>query len=331
MVAYKEILAANAGINESNAPQVAVFAGGTSGTGKYTIKALVSIGAPVKIYLIGRKSSETPMQEFIQELKTINPRAEVIWTEAEISLLAETKRVCEIIRAKESRVDLLMLTAGYAPFKGREVTSEGLEVTQVLEYYSRMLFITLLLPLLAKAEAPRVISVLGGGLERTTLDIEDLNMEKPGNFSGIKAQPHFIAMNTLFMDKLATAHPEISFIHSWPGFVNTGNAGRSAHPYSLAGWLFWGIIGPIIWVTGMDHEECGQRYLFLATSRAFGGKGVMWRGKVGVNTRLGEEGGLFLTNYKCDATPNERNLGKLREVGQEAVWEKTQEVLKPFL
>jgi NAD(P)-dependent dehydrogenase (short-subunit alcohol dehydrogenase family) len=331
MVAYKDILSANALISESNAPQVAVFAGGTSGTGKYTVKALVSTGVPVKIYLIGRKSSESPMQDFIQELKAINPKAEIIWTEAEISLLAETKRVCEIIKAKESRVDLLMLTAGYAPFKGREVTSEGLEITQVLEYYSRMLFITLLLPLLEKSEAPRVISVLGGGLERTTLDIEDLNMEKPGNFGGMKAQPHFIAMNTLFMDKLAVEHPDISFIHSWPGFVSTGNAGRSAHPYSLAGWLFWGIIGPLFWAMGMDHEVAGQRYLFLATSQAFGGKGIPWKGKVGVNTRLGSEGGLFLTNYKCDCTPNEKNLSKLREFGQGAVWEKTQEVLGPYL
>src|ERR1700712_168246 len=162
MVSYKEIQASNALINDATAPRVAVFVGGTSGIGKLTVKALVATGASMRIYLVGRKSSEERSHTFIKELHAINPKAEIIWTEGEVSLLAETKRVCETIKSKESRVDLLFITPGYAPFDGREETAEGLEITQSLGYYTRILFVQHLLPLLGKAEAPRVVSVLGG-------------------------------------------------------------------------------------------------------------------------------------------------------------------------
>lgn len=191
MVSYKEIQAANALINDATAPRVAVFVGGTSGIGKFTLKALVATGASVRIYLVGRKSSEERMHAFIQELHSINPKAEIVWTEGEVALLAEAKRVCEVIKSKESRVDLLFLTTGYAPFGTRKETSEGVEIAQSLEYYTRMLFAIHLLPLLDKAEAPKVVSVLAGGLERATLDLDDLDLKKPGNFGGVKAQVQY--------------------------------------------------------------------------------------------------------------------------------------------
>lgn len=234
MVSYKDIQASNALINDATAPRVAVFVGGTSGIGKLTVRALVATGASTRIYLVGRRSSEERTRAFIQELHALNPKAEVIWTEGEVALLAETRRVCEIIKSKESRVDLLFLTAGYAPFGERKETAEGVEIAQSLEYYSRVLFILQLLPLLAKAEAPRVVSVLGGGLERTTsINLDDLDLKKPGNFSGMNAQVQYVAMNTTALEKLAGDNPDVTFIHSWPGWVNTGNVRRGLDVNSM--------------------------------------------------------------------------------------------------
>ena len=207
MVSYKEIQASNALINDATVPRVAVFVGGTSGIGKFTVRALVATGTSVRIYLVGRKISEERTHAFIQELYAINPKAEVIWTEGDVSLLAETKRVCEDIKSKESRVDLLFLTAGYAPFGTRRETGEGLEIVQSLEYYSRMLFVLHLLPLLGEAEAPKVVSVLAGGLERATIDLDDLNLKKPGNFGGMKAQMQYAAMNTMTLESWPTKIP----------------------------------------------------------------------------------------------------------------------------
>lgn len=330
MVAFKEIQAANALISEATTPRVSVFVGGTSGIGKLTIKALVATGASIKIYLVGRKSSEERTRGFIQEQKAINPKAELIWTEGEVSLLAETKRICEAIKAKESRVDLLFLTAGYAPFGPRVETAEGLEVVQSLEYYSRTLFVLQLLPLLAKAEAPRVVSVLGGGLERSTLDLDDIDLKGPGKFGAIKARPQYITMTTTTLDKLAKDNPSVKFIHSWPGWVNTGNVNRGS-PGPILAWFIRYILEPLIGLLSFSDEEAAGRHLFLATSAAFGGRGVPWNGKPGVTTWENTEEGLFLVNYKSGCTPHAKVVRLLRENAQEKVWDHTQKVLQPYL
>ena len=332
MVAYKEIQASNALINDATAPRVAVFVGGTSGIGKLTLRALVATGASVRIYLVGRKISEARTHAFIQELHAINPQAEVLWTEGEVALLAETKRVCEAIKRKESRIDLLFLTAGYAPFGTRRETAEGLEIVQSLEYYSRILFVLHLLPLLARAEAPKVVSVLAGGLEwASSVDLDDLDLKKPGNFGAMKARAQYPAMNTTTLEKLALDHPDVTFIHSWPGIVNTGNVRRGSDPNSLMAWFVWLVLEPLIGLFAISDEISGQRHLFQSTSAAFGGRGVVWKGKPGVNSRGQRADGLFLVNYKCDCTPNAKAVPLLREKAQGKVWKHTQDVLRPYL
>jgi NAD(P)-dependent dehydrogenase (short-subunit alcohol dehydrogenase family) len=334
MVAYSEVAAANALINDANAPRVSVFLGGTAGIGKLTIEALVATGASVKIYLVGRKSSEQRMQAFIQSMHAINPKAQIVWTEGEISLLADTKRVCDEIKRQERHVDLLFLTAGYAPFGGRAETPEGIDISQSLEYYSRVLAIQHLLPVLKQAEAPRVVSVLAGGIQRATVNYEDPDLKRPGAYGMVKGQTQLGTMNALGLEKLADENPEVVFIHSWPGWVNTGNLNRTFDAKS--GWLarvIEAVLGFIIRNLAMSNERSGQRNLFAATSAAFGGRGVPWKGKPATNTRdePAAEKGLFQVSWNCNSTPNASVMAKMRGTPREKIWEHTQEVLKPYL
>ncbi|KAM0203379.1 hypothetical protein ACHAPA_000557 [Fusarium lateritium] len=329
MVKYKDIKASNALISEATAPRIAIFVGGTSGIGKATIEALVATETSLRIYLVGRIGSQQRSETFIQELHAINPDAEVIWVEGEVSLLAETKRVCEIIKSKEPRIDLLFLTTGYAPFTSRRETSEGLEISQSLSYYSRMLFVSHLLPLLNKAEAPRVVSVLGGGLERATIEADDIDLKKPGNFNIMKAQMQYTALNTLFLESLADENPQVTFVHSWPGWVNTGNVRRGLDSGSILSWVIWLFLEPLIAIFSYSNEESGQRHLFQSTSAAFGGRGTQCVKKAGVNSHGKQENGLFLVNYKCECTPNSKALSSLRESSQKKVMDHTKQVLKP--
>ncbi|KAL1862945.1 hypothetical protein Daus18300_008276 [Diaporthe australafricana] len=332
MVTYKEIQASNSLINDATAPRVAVFVGGTSGIGQLTIKALVATGASVRIYLVGRKSSEERMSAFIQELHSTNPKAEVVWTEGEVSLLADTKRVCEVIKRKEPRVDLLFLSAGYAPIGPRQETAEGVEVAQSLEYYSRVLFVLHLLPLLNAAEAPRVVSILAGGKEMAALiDPDDLDLKRHGSFSRLKAQMQYTIMNTMALERLASENPGVTFIHSCPGWVNTGNVRRGRDPNSILAWIIWLILEPLIYLFSFSDDESGQKHLFQSTSAVFGGRGVPWEGKPGVNSMEKQANGLFLVDSKCNCTPNAKAMPVLREKAQGKVWDHTQEVLQPYL
>ncbi|KAK0660464.1 putative dehydrogenase [Cercophora samala] len=332
MVSYNDVLASNALIGDATPLHVAVFVGGTSGIGKFTIKALVTTGISIKIYLIGRKTAEERTRSFINEMRSLNPKAVIIWTEAEVSLLADVKRACNLIQTTESRVDLLFLSAGYAPWGTRRETPEGHEVVQALEYYSRMLFILHLLPLLAQSDLARVVSVLGGGMEIAYfLDMDDWDLKKPGNFKFYRARPQYIAMNTITMDKLAKDHPNITFIHSFPGAVNTGNVRRGWDRGSVMGWAFIHLVEFVNRLIGFSDDESGQRHLFQSTSASFGGRGVPWMGNEGI-TRAGTSAvGLLLVNNKCELTPNAKVVSQLCERGQEKLWDHTQKVLGPYL
>lgn len=66
-----------------------------------------------------------------------------------------------------------------------------------------MLFILHLLPLLHEAKAPRILSVLGGGLETTSLELEDIGLEEPENYGPRKVQLQCLTINTATLDKLA--------------------------------------------------------------------------------------------------------------------------------
>jgi hypothetical protein len=269
------------------------------------------------------------MKAFIEEQRSVNSKAEIVWIEGEVSHLADTKRICDLIKSKESRIDLLFLTAGYAQFWKLELTSEGHGVVQTLEYYSRMLFVQQLLPQLKRANAGRVISVAGGGLETTRIDLEDLDLKK--NFSSFKGQPLYLTQNSLYMEQLADDNPEVTFTHAWPGFVDTGNLWRSVDRNSWMGWVFWLTLQPLISLLTYTDDEAGDRYLFQSTSAAFGGKGVEWHGRPARNSYDKEANGLYLVNHRCDCTPNAKTMATLRKEARGKNWAHTQSVLGPYL
>lgn len=119
MVSLTEVRASNAALTPSTIPKTALFVGATSGIGKYTLTELVSLNLPTKCYVVGRKASEPAMRPVLEALRRKNTQVELVWVEAEVSLLSEVKRVCDFIKENEERLDLTCLTAGYAPFGGR--------------------------------------------------------------------------------------------------------------------------------------------------------------------------------------------------------------------
>lgn len=120
MVNLSLIRQSNSRIDQASAPDVAVFVGGTAGIGKITLAEIAALGLGLKAYVIGRRESEQAFKPFLEELNQANANTNVIWVEGQISLLSEVKRVCDHIKALETKVDLLFMTTGYAPFGGRQ-------------------------------------------------------------------------------------------------------------------------------------------------------------------------------------------------------------------
>lgn len=115
---FTPIRASNALISEANVPKIAVFVGGTDGIGKATLRNLVARRFPIKVYIVGR--NEAGHKTLLAELKSLNPEADLIYVQGQISLVADSHRIVKQISAQEERIDLLFLSAGYLPFTGRQ-------------------------------------------------------------------------------------------------------------------------------------------------------------------------------------------------------------------
>lgn len=136
-------------------------------------------------------------------------------------------------------------------------TVEGVDTVLSLRYYSRMRFATGLLPLLSASPCARVISVFAPGRGELSLKLDDLRVKE--KYSVLKSISHPTFENT-FMEYLAATNPGASFLHIWPGFVQTQEMEKSEFP-GFEKWLIKLFCVPV--------GETGERMLFHVTSEVY--------------------------------------------------------------
>lgn len=292
-------------------------------------------------------------------MKTLNPRSQPTFLQSDISLLKNVDRVCNEIRARESRLNLLFMTPGYMTLKGRDETrGEGLDRKLVLHYYARMRFIGNLLPLLTAAGDPsdpngdtnpsrepgtgigsgnrdklsRVISILdphvsirAGG--NGTLDYSDLSLKH--SFSLNKCGAHASLMGNFYLEGMARRYPSTSFIHAYPSGVATGllrevPGGRVLMP------VLKRVLRPFM----VPVEESGERHLFLGTSGRFPPRAAttgIEEGGLDGNVAVGSDGvkgsGCYWVNWDGEVFGPNGKLERVRDDGAvERVVKHTEEV-----
>ena len=113
-------------------------------------------------------------------------------------------------------------------------SAEGIDIPHALRYYSRLRFVYDLLPLLTASSSPHVVSILAGGKE-SAVDVNDLEVRK--DFSLTKAAGNGTTQTTLAFEELARSYPTVSFVHKYPGIVNTGVIDRLLE---TAPGIWWG-------------------------------------------------------------------------------------------
>ena len=108
-----------------------------------------------------------------------------------------------------------VVSQGIATMQGYTPTTEGVDVKLSLHYYSRMGFITSLLPALRRSTNPRVLSVLSAGMHKGSKELlTDLGLAHSYSLANAANAAGFY--NDLGLDALARApgNERIKFVHA---------------------------------------------------------------------------------------------------------------------
>ncbi|KAL2839675.1 hypothetical protein BJX68DRAFT_247481 [Aspergillus pseudodeflectus] len=331
MPSLPTIRASNALLRSTLKSPTALFVGGTSGIGASTLRQLARHTESPTAYIIGR--NETRAKPFLSELRSLNGNGKFHFIEADVSRVRNVDVACKEILDRETKLNFLFMTPGGISLGGRNETPEGIDSLFALRYYSRMRFIQNLLPLLESTPTPeptRVISIYGGGFE-FPIDTSDLELKH--TFSLLNAYKHSITMTTLAMEHLSKLHPNVSFIHAYPGLVGT-NIYSNSFPAPVAAFYNYAV-WPLMWPFSVGVQECGERHLFHLSSGAYPAKGAERAGELvdGQQVARGVDGsvgsGAYLLNWKGDVRSSAKILEQYRQDGTaELVWRHTKEMLE---
>ncbi len=141
--------------------QVFLITGATNGIGKATAQAIAAQGG--RVVIVGRNGQKTGATAAELRQSTGNPQIDFLL--ADLSSMAEVRRLAAEFQTRYNRLDVLVNNAG-AFFMRRQETVDGLEMTFQLNHLSYFLLTTELLDTL-KASAPaRVVNVSSGGGEQ---------------------------------------------------------------------------------------------------------------------------------------------------------------------
>lgn len=208
-----------------------------------------------------------------------------------------------------------------------------------LVYYARTRFIVNLLPQLKQAQSLRRVVTVGAGSKEGAVVTTDWQANKIGPLS---FRPHATSMITLTLLAIARQAPSVSFIHDYPGFVNTG---MSRELTGIIPAISKVLFAPLMAMLRIPIDEAGERQLYLATSARFPPRDVQATGTgtsqgsdemiplgKGVGTAVGADGspggGVYSVDYEAEGT-SERVQGVLKGLEKdgtaEKVWRHVQE------
>ena len=245
--------------------KVVVITGATSGIGQVAAEKLAAMGA--RVVQVARDKQRG--QAAITRLNQISPGISHTIYYADLSRLAEMKRVAAEVAQAEPRIDVLMNNAG-AMFGTRQLTEDGLERTFALNHLSYFVMTQGLRDRLAASAPARVVNTASDAHTSGTVDFDDLQSEKAYRpnlkdwvrYGGpaFKVYARSKLMNILYTRELARK------------LAGTGVTANSLHPGFVAtrfGDQTGGLIGFGVGIAkrfALTPEQGAETLVYLASS-----------------------------------------------------------------
>jgi NAD(P)-dependent dehydrogenase (short-subunit alcohol dehydrogenase family) len=161
-----------------------LITGSTDGVGRYIAAQLAAEGARVLIH--GRDAARA--KSLIADIKRAG-HAEPVFYQADLSSLADTRKLADAVLADHRRLDVFVSNAGIGSMNdgpARRTSADGYELRFAVNYLSGFLLAHLLLPLLKAAAPSRIVNV--ASLGQHPIDFDDVMIVKSYNGSRAYAQ-----------------------------------------------------------------------------------------------------------------------------------------------
>jgi retinol dehydrogenase 12 len=235
--------------------KVCVITGATAGIGQVAATELARRGAHVVI--VGRSAEKCAATQ--AEIRSASAAASVDSLEADLSSLAETKRLASELGQRYPRIDVLLNNAG-AMFWKRAESADGVEKTFALNHLSYFVLTNLLLPVLKQSGPARIVNVASDAHKGVSINFDDIQFKQ--KYSGWKAYQQSKLANILFTYELARriegTGVTANALH--PGFVRTSFL--EALNDAPAGWLLKNLGGLI----ALSPEKGARTSIYLASA-----------------------------------------------------------------
>jgi NAD(P)-dependent dehydrogenase (short-subunit alcohol dehydrogenase family) len=230
-----------------------VATGATSGIGEAAVVALAGMGARIVIVARDESRAKATMRKLEAKAPGLDHRMHL----ADLSSMAEARRVGAAIAASEPRIDVLINNAG-ALFSNRRVTPEGLELTFALNHMAYFVLTEALRETLLASAPARIVSTSSVAHDGATLDFSDLQSAK--SYGGLKAYGRSKLANILFTRELARrlAGTGVTANCLHPGVVNT-RFGESSGGFA-------GLLIPFLKPFFITAEKGADTVVYLASS-----------------------------------------------------------------
>ena len=160
--------------------KLAVITGATGGLGYETALALVRAGAEVLVTGRNAEKGRVALRQIYDQIKRAVPSAKVRFAMLDLASLASIRAFAESLLENGRPVELLINNAGVMDLPTRRLTEDGFEL-QFGTNLSHFALTALLLPLLRKAQAPRVVNVSSLAHRGGKIDFANLQAERKYN------------------------------------------------------------------------------------------------------------------------------------------------------
>ncbi|HWD27293.1 MAG TPA: SDR family oxidoreductase [Rhizomicrobium sp.] len=228
-----------------------VITGGTSGIGEVAAVRLSEKGARIVLVARDKVRANATLVKLKGDGHTVHF--------ADLSSIADMKRVAGEIAAAEPRIDVLINNAG-AVFLSRQVSIDGLEMTFATNHMAYFVVTNVLLPNLKATPGARVVSTASDAHKAGKLDFDDLQLEK--SYGVGRSYGTSKLCNILFTRELAKrldgSGVTANCLH--PGFVGTRFASNNAKT------AFRRALLKLVMLFGLTPEEGAKTIIHLASS-----------------------------------------------------------------